>query len=425
MKFTAAAALLVAPLAVLASAVPKVERKITYDGYKAYRIATHNNAKSVTDKLAPLAVVPFNQNTRDHVDVVIPPSEIAAFEALGFEAEVLHEDLGADIREEANSFAPYQEISAQAIPSDTWFDAYHAYADHITFFNDLQAAFPTYSEILNIGASVQGRQLFGIHIWGSGGKGSKPAIYFHGTVHAREWISSKVVEYLAYNFLTQYNDTAVKAIRDNYDIYILPFVNPDGFVYTQTSNRLWRKNRQTRSSSSCVGTDINRNWPYKWELSGGASTDPCDETYKGLAAGDTPENRALVSFTQSLSASKGIKLYIDWHSYGQYILIPYGYDCSKRATNHAKQLSLAQSTASKIAQSYGTKFTYGPSCSTLYATTGDSVDYMQDVAKAEYSWTIELRPTGSGGGGFVLPASQIRPSGVEQWEGIKYLLASV
>jgi len=174
-----------------------------------------------------------------------------------------------------------------------------------------------------------------------------------------------------------------------------------------------------------VGTDINRNWPYKWELTNGASTDPCDETFKGAAAGDTPENRALVNFTQTLSSGKGIKLYIDWHSYGQYILIPYGYDCSKRAANHAKQLSLAQATANKIAQSYGTRFTYGPSCSTLYATTGDSVDYLQDVAKAEYAWTIELRPTGSGGGGFVLPASQIRPAAVEQWEGMKYLLAAV
>ncbi len=68
-----------------------------------------------------------------------------------------------------------------------------------------------------------------MHIWGSGGKGSKPAIYFHGNVHAREWITSKVVEYLAYNFLTQYsNDTTVQTIRDNYDIYIIPFVNPDG-----------------------------------------------------------------------------------------------------------------------------------------------------------------------------------------------------
>ncbi|KAG7288151.1 hypothetical protein NEMBOFW57_007676 [Staphylotrichum longicolle] len=376
MKFTAAALLLVAPLA-LAGAVPKPERKITYDGYKAYRIATHGDAKSVKGKLASFAVVPFNLNTNEHFDVAIPGDEVAAFEALGFEAEVLHNDLGADIMTEG-TFAPYQEVSAQAVPSLSWFDSYHAYADHVKFFNDLQGAFPNVSEIIDIGASSQGRQLFGIHIWGSGGKGSKPAIYFHGTVHAREWITAKVVEYLAYNFLTQYSsDATVKAIRDTYDIYILPFVNPDGFVYTQTNDRLWRKNRQSRSGASCVGTDINRNWPYKWELTGGASTDPCDETYKGKAAGDTPENKALVAFTQSLTNGKGIKLYIDWHSYGQYILFPYG------------------------------------------------TDYIQDVAKAEFAWTIELRPKGSGSGGFVLPAAQILPSAIEQWEGMKYLLAVI
>ena len=248
MKFaTAAAALFLAPLS-LASAVPKLERKITYDGYKVYRIATHHDAKSVKSKLASFAAVPFNHNTNEHLDVAIPGGEVAAFEALGFETEVMHEDLGADIREES-TYAAYQgefesparvspsnhshtshlEVSAQAIPSLTWFNSYHAYADHITFFNDLQAAFPTVSEILNIGNSTQGRQIFGIHIWGSGGKGSKPAIYFHGNVHAREWITSKVVEYLAYNLLTQYgNDTTVTSIRDNYDVYILPFVNPDG-----------------------------------------------------------------------------------------------------------------------------------------------------------------------------------------------------
>lgn len=54
-----------------------------------------------------------------------------------------------------------------------------------------------------------------------------------------------------------------------------------GFVYTQTTDRPWRKNRQTVSGSSCVGRDPNRNWPYEWELTGGASTDPCAETFKG------------------------------------------------------------------------------------------------------------------------------------------------
>ncbi|KAK3681133.1 hypothetical protein B0T22DRAFT_502587 [Podospora appendiculata] len=420
---TAIFQILLGPLA-LAGAVPKGESKITYGGYKAFRVATHNNPAAIKEKISKLSAVTYNIDNREHLDVAVPPQEIAAFEALKLEASVLHEDLGADIAKEG-TVAAYEGVSAQAVPSLTWFNAYHAYADHVTFFSDLQAAFSNQSELVTAGTSFEGRTIFGIHLWGSGGKGSKPAVYYHGTVHAREWISTKVVEYIAYNLLTQYGtNTTVKAILDKYDFYILPVVNPDGFVYTQTTNRLWRKNRQTRSGQSCVGTDINRNWPYKWELTNGASTNACDETYKGLAAGDSPENKGLVAFTLGLKNSKGIKLFIDWHSYGQYILFPYGYDCSLKPANYALQSSLAAGTAARIKLSYGTSFTYGPSCSTLYATTGDSVDYLDSVGLAQYAWTIELRPTGSGTGGFVLPAAQILPTAIEQWEGQKYLLAA-
>ena len=124
---------------------------------------------------------------------------------------------------------------------------------------------------------------------------------------------------------------------DKFDFYITPIVNPDGksnlrsiyrttpnhilgFVYTQTTDRLWRKNRQTVSSSTCIGRDNNRNWPYKWEVAGGASTSPCSETYKGLAAADAPENKGLITQTNTIKAANGIRLYIDFHSYGQYIL---------------------------------------------------------------------------------------------------------
>ncbi|CAP65163.1 uncharacterized protein PODANS_5_7330 [Podospora anserina S mat+] len=426
MKLSTAISLLAgaAPL-VSAAAAPKLERKMNYDGYKAYSIATHHNPAAIKAKLTKFAAIPFNLDNDEHLDIAIPAEEVAAFEALGLETQLMHEDLGADIAEEG-TFAPYTSVGAQAVPSLTWFNSYHAYADHITFFNDLQASFPNASEIFTIGKSFQGRDIFGIHIWGSGGKGSKPAIYFHGTVHAREWISAKVVEYITYHLLTQYaTDAAVRAIRDKFDFYILPVVNPDGFVYTQTNDRLWRKNRQTRSGQSCVGTDQNRNWNYQWSVTGGASTSPCSETYKGLAAGDTPEIRALTAFTTTLKNSRGIRLYIDWHSYGQYILLPYGYDCSARASNHAAQSSLASGMATRIRQSYGTTFTTGPSCSTLYKTTGSAPDYMTAVGGATYAWTIELRPAGSSGGGFVLPATQILPSSIEQWEGIKYVLAQV
>jgi murein tripeptide amidase MpaA len=160
----------------------------------------------------------------------------------------------------------------------------------LTFLSELQASFPANSEIYTIGASVAGRTLTGIHIWGSGGKGSKPAVVFHGNVHAREWITSKTTEYIAYTLLTQYgSNAAVTAVVDKFDFYITPVVNPDGFVYSQTTDRLWRKNRQTVSGNSCVGRDINRNWPYQWSVTGGASTNPCSETYKGKCLNAFPE----------------------------------------------------------------------------------------------------------------------------------------
>jgi murein tripeptide amidase MpaA len=66
-------------------------------------------------------------------------------------------------------------------------------------------------------------------------------------------------EYFAWQLLTKYaTDATVKALVDKFDFYITPIVNPDGFVYTQTNDRLWRKNRQTVSGNTCVGRDINR-----------------------------------------------------------------------------------------------------------------------------------------------------------------------
>lgn len=74
----------------------------------------------------------------------------------------------------------------------SWFNSYHPYADHIQFLNDLQSAFPSNSEIVVAGNSIEGRPITGLHFYGSAGKGVKPAVVLHGTVHAREWITTLV-----------------------------------------------------------------------------------------------------------------------------------------------------------------------------------------------------------------------------------------
>ena len=93
------------------------------------------------------------------------------------------------------------------------------------------------------------------------------------------------------------------------------------------------------------------------------------------------------------------------------------------AANQAKHDTLAANTGKVIKAAGGTTWTTGPSCSTLYATSGSSTDYVGDIGKAEISLTFELRDTGTSG--FVLPASQILPSGKEMWEGWKYLIANL
>ncbi|KAL0933417.1 zinc carboxypeptidase a [Colletotrichum truncatum] len=398
---------------VLATVVPK-SNKVDYNGFKGLRVILPENSEGLADQINELAATILNPGSKETLDVVVSPDNVDAISQLAVNTTVLVDDVGAAFGEEDTS-------TVYAVPSETWFTAYHSYADHLQFLKDLQSSFPSQSEIVTAGTSFQGRALTGIHIWGSGGKGSKPAVIFHGTVHAREWISTMVTEYMAYQLLTKYaTDSAVKALVDKFDFYITPVANPDGFVYTQTTDRLWRKTRQTQSGSTCVGRDPNRNWPYKWEVTGGASTNPCSETYKGAAAGDAPEIRGLKAQVDTLSASKGIRFYIDFHSYGQYILWPFGYDCNYVAPDDAALRTMAQRGATGIRGVSGTSYTIGNACRALYATTGDSTDYIHGVAKSTYTYTLELRDRGTYG--FSLPASQIQATVRETWAGVLAML---
>lgn len=72
----------------------------------------------------------------------------------------------------------------------SWFNAYHSYADHISYLSQLVAKFPGRAKVVTAGKSYEGREITGIHIYGNSGGGSKQAVILHGTVHAREWITT-------------------------------------------------------------------------------------------------------------------------------------------------------------------------------------------------------------------------------------------
>ncbi|KAF4122341.1 Zn pept [Geosmithia morbida] len=423
----------------LGIALPFVAAKVSYDGYKVFHVDSGGDHVAVAKALKSIDHMSLGcGGSHNGFDIAVPPTSLNAFKDLGLGYEIVHEDLGADIAAEA-AFTPYVEIPTiptrtatikdrgnAALPDISYFDSYHDFESHLDFLDDLVAAFPGNSETFVAGQSVEDRPLKGIHLYGAGGPGTKPAIVWHGTVHAREWITTVTVEYLAYQIIKGYQDgdKTITATLNSYDFYIIPVVNPDGFVHAQKTDRLWRKNRQERSGASCVGTDVNRNWPYKWDIDGGSSPDPCDETYRGEAPGDTPENKALTNHTLTVSDGVGLKLYIDWHSYSQLILLPYGYSCYAEASNIDVQMDKAGIVADGIRSINDLDFIYGPTCKTIYSTAGVSMDWVYDIAEAELAWAIELRPGSNTDGGFVIPPSNILPSGKEIWAGISSLFES-
>jgi len=415
-----------------AAATPAAERKVSYDGYKVVRLAVGDQAARLNGIVADLGLSTWKGAAKPGglADVVVPPDRVGEFEALtaDLDATTMHDDLGASMADEG-VFRNYAGLSPPSAPAPqaadlpaagsanlSWWDSYHPYADHLQWLGDLQAAYPDNSRLVVSGTSLEGRDITGIHIYGDDGGGEKKAVVFHGTVHAREWISTMVTEYLAYQLLSGSHGFA-----DRYDFYIFPVVNPDGFVFTQTTDRLWRKNRQTNSGTSCVGRDINRNYPFQWNSTGGSSREPCAQDYRGVQQADAPETEVLTRHLRRVSDRQGLKLFVDFHSYGQYFMAPYGYNCERKLRNAKDILNLGAGAVKAMNAAFGSNFQAGSICNMLYMSTGCSVDFAFDVARAEYSYTLELRDQGSSG--FVLPPAQILPSGQETWAGIKYAIS--
>ncbi|KAF8428088.1 hypothetical protein EV426DRAFT_543859 [Tirmania nivea] len=427
MKFSLKLIFALLDVASVALALPP---KVTYDGVKVYRIDVGSSPeavaiiKNLVSKLG-LALWTVEIVKNSHVDLEVPKYLVNAFKEAtkGYVVSVMHEDLGQSIYKESASTGA-QSGSGDSTVGSTFFNAYHPYAEHLQLMDDLVAQFPDHAEIVVAGNSEQGRPITGIHIWGSAEKGSRPAVIFHGTSHAREWISTMTTQYFSWYLLSNYGSGLTKDYVDKYDFYIFPVVNPDGFVYTQTTQRLWRKTRSTIEGSTCVGVDLNRNWSWKWELPDGASTDPCNETFKGRSAGDSAEFKILSAYNDKLANSPaGAKLFIDWHSYSQFFMSPYSYTCTEKAPDDAELVALANGFAVEVKKPYGTIYKSGSICNTIYKATGVSVDYSYDVSKIKYSFAAELRDTGAYG--FILPPDQILPTALESWEGVRYILDNI
>merc|ERR1719412_1791577 len=307
---------------------------------------------------------------------------------------------------------------------------YHRLNDIYGYMHYLEHKYPHLAQVIEIGKSVENRRMYVIKI-GSQKYSDKPAIFIEAGIHAREWISPATAAFLMRRLVE--NNHANQDLIDFFDFYILPVANPDGYEYSFTSNRLWRKNRARNGGLSslllslCDGVDLNRNFGYHWSdaltplhIQSGTQLN-CMETYSGPAPFSEPETRNIRDFVTSIK--QNVVSYIPIHSYGQKILYPWSYT-GVRLPDWQEMQNVGNILASAMERnSQGINYSVGSAPRTQYLAAGGSDDWARGEMGIKWVFLIELPDTGTFG--FLLPATKIKGVGHSVFEGIRALAVTI
>ncbi|MER6592962.1 M14 family metallopeptidase [Micromonospora purpureochromogenes] len=370
------------------SARPAPDPEPAAAGYRVLgpRTAADRNAVARTG-----AAIDYSEHGVLHVSAT--RAEAAAITRLGFRLE--SDPAPTHSHDEADTLA--------FPPADS---NYHDYAELTAVVNQAVADHPAIARKISIGTSYEGRDLMAVKISDNVGTDeNEPEILFNAQQHAREHLTVEMAIYLLNLFTDSYgSDSRITNVVNSREIWIVPTVNPDGSEYdiATGSYRSWRKNRQPNSGSTYVGTDLNRNWSYQWGCCGGSSGSTSSDTYRGPSAFSAPETSALRNFVNSrvVGGTQQIKANIDFHTYSQLVLWPFGYTTANTPTGmSADQYSTFATIGQQMANTNG----YTPEQSSdLYIADGTSIDWMW-AAHGIWAYTFEMYPGSATGGGFYPP----------------------
>ncbi|CAG9788793.1 unnamed protein product [Diatraea saccharalis] len=240
---------------------------------------------------------------------------------------------------------------------------YHRLNVIYAFIEELERDYPAICTVSVIGKSVEGRDIKMLKI--SNSNASNTAVWLDASIHPREWITTAVVTYIADMIVKNFQNLSNS--MTNKDWHIVPVLNPDGYEYTHTHDRMWRKNRACYDGE--FGVDLNRNFSYGWGNNGdeGSSEEPNNVFYRGPAPFSEPESTAVRT----------------------------------------------------IMETTGLTYRVGSTKDLTYYACGTSIDWSYAIAKIPYSYMIELR---SRRHRFKLPKDQIMDNCIEIWNAINSLM---
>jgi len=349
--------------------------------------STHSLIRLDLSTAAGEEFVRLNQNRLDvvlvkhghHAEVIADARALNFLAETGHPYEVLQDNL------EARSAYPNK---------DAGFGIFHTWSENIAFVDSLRLLYPeVVSQKWSLGQTLGGRDIWAFRVSANPDVDeSEPEILIDGMHHAREIMASEFpimfAEYLASNYGS---DPEITWLLDHRELYIVPVVNPDGFVYNEVTDPngggQWRKNR--RNNGSSYGVDINRNYPFQWGLDDvGSSPYPDDLTYRGPGPGSELETQAMMDFVNSREIRTGDSV----HTYSNLLLYPWGY-----TTSPSPDAAVFQHMAAEMTKFNG--YEPGQPGDVLYNVNGGSFDwYYGDISRHARFFSFSSEIGGSGDG---------------------------
>lgn len=296
-----------------------------------------------------------------------------------------------------------------SIEASDFYSRWRTYETRIAKLENLVSSCGGAATLEQIGSSVEGRPIMAVRFRGAGWTSGSPRVVVDFELHAREWIVG-----MAGVYAVEQACEKLRAEPDwlaNTEVVFAPAMNPDGSIYSETRDRMWRKNRADNNGNRCKGVDLNRNWDPDWSGRESTSSSKCSDVYYGPAAFSEPETQAL----KGLLDEAPVVIQLDVHSYGNLILTPWSYKVELHE-ERAKIDVPGNLMKEAMEAVHGESYTYGGS-EALYPASGVCPDYI--TSQGGWGYTLELRPGSRwGGGGFAPPENQILPGSEDCWAGI-------
>jgi carboxypeptidase T len=355
----------------------------------------------------------------------IAENEISLIRSLGYEVEVLVKDLGAfyslqNPQSEKNGIPPNSVLADDCSGNcAAWpqpqnfalgsFAGFFTYQEVLDNLDSMAAKFPgiiSVKQSIGTGTTVEGRTIYYVKISDNPSVNeNEPEILYNSLHHAREAASISQLIYFMWYMLEHYgSDPAINYLVNNTEMYFVPVVNPDGYLYNYSTNPngggMWRKNRRNNGDGT-FGIDLNRNYDYEWGYDNiGSSPTSGSDTYRGPSAASEPETQLMKSF---INANQ-FKISVNNHTYSDLLIYPFGYVADFLTPDSTQFSNYAELLTSCSGFGYGT-----PNQTVGYTGNGTIDDwlYADTAARAKIlSFTPEA---GASTDGFWPAQSRIVP----------------